>query len=56
MGNHIIYDRYLLFAVPMLDIYSQAGNVSFPGWECFVPKLGIITFINGIGRNFLSVL
>ena len=25
-----------------LGIYSQAGNVLFPGWEYFIPKVGII--------------
>jgi hypothetical protein len=22
-------------------IYSQGGNILFPGWECFVPKVGM---------------
>ena len=26
----------------LLIIYSQGGNALFPGWECFVPRLGII--------------
>ena len=32
-----------------LSIYSQAGNVLFPGWEYFIPKVGIIKeLLNGI--------
>lgn len=29
-------------------IYSQRGNTLFPGWECFVPRLGIK---KGIGKQ-----
>ena len=25
-----------------LGIYSQGGNISFPGWEHFIPKVGTI--------------
>ena len=25
--------------------YSQGGNSLFPGWECFIPKVGIIVLI-----------
>ena len=28
-------------------IYSQRGNVLFPGWEHFIPKVGIIVTLNG---------
>ena len=32
-----------------LGFYSQAGNVLFPGWEYFIPKVGIIKeLLNGI--------
>ena len=31
-----------------LGFYSQAGNVLFPGWEYFIPKVGIIKqLLNG---------
>ena len=29
-----------LFESLRLGIYSQAGTVMFPGWECFIPKVG----------------
>lgn len=34
-----------------LSIYSQDGNISFPGWEYFVPKAGIIVAFHGILRD-----
>jgi hypothetical protein len=30
-----------------LDDDSQGGNILFPGWECFVPKVGIIITFDG---------
>ena len=33
--------------VPRLGtVYSQLGNISFPGWEHFVPNVGIIQSFN----------
>ena len=34
-----------------LSIYSQGGNILFPGWEYFVPNVGII--VNLFEQNFL---
>ena len=31
----------------LLVIYSQGGNALFPGWECFVPTVGIIFALLG---------
>ena len=33
--------------VTKLGIYSQRGNVVFPGWEHFIPKVGIIVALHG---------
>ena len=30
-----------LLVVLYLVKYPQGGNTMFPGWECFVPKVGI---------------
>ena len=28
---------------PKQTIYSLGGNISFPGWEYFIPKVGIFS-------------
>ena len=31
------------FVVTLSTKYSQGGNVLFPGWECFIPRVGIFS-------------
>ena len=54
-GSNEVASSAICHAFPKGNFYSQRGNILFPGWECFVPNVGIIFTLNGLSfYSFLS--
>ena len=53
-GSNEVASSAICHAFPKGNFYSQRGNILFPGWECFVPNVGIIFTLNGL--SFYSFL
>ena len=52
----VIRPANLVFSVTCLNKYSQPGNEMFPGWEQYIPKLGInCTLIGNSSKAQISV-
>ena len=55
-GSNEVASSAICHAFPKGNFYSQRGNILFPGWECFVPNVGIIFTLKRITGSVLLII